>query len=259
MCPAARITITADGSDAAISNHHGSLPNDTVLMVDYSGQTVTPSWKPNPVGMVIFGVVANKAYAAAVADTPYALRGGYGPADLASLYWDASRSKRVPFSAVGRSGSSGTATAFDLLTGLDSSILTQAPGCPAISATSTTSTTTFKGLCDVGTTQKMLEFVNDDADAIGFAEIDAVAQYPNLSVLPIGGYQPDRADVLNGHYDFAAPEYLYTADNPSAQVSAFLSFLQSPAETAQLTAQDTGFIPCADLSGAVAGDCIVRQ
>jgi ABC-type phosphate transport system substrate-binding protein len=105
----------------------------------------------------------------------------------------------------------------------------------------------------------MLDFVNDNPNAIGFAEIDAVTQYPNLSVLPIGGVQPERSHVLDGTYDFAAPEYLYTAQNASPQVSAFLSFLQSPAETEQLAAQDAGFIPCADLSGAVAGDCTVPQ
>ena len=80
----------------------------------------------------------------------------------------------------------------------------------------------------------MLDFVNDNPNAIGFADIDAVVQYPNLSALPIGGVQPDRANVLDGTYGFAAPEYLYTTPNPSAQVSAFLSFLQSSAETAQL-------------------------
>jgi hypothetical protein len=107
-----------------------------------------------------------------------------------------------------------------------------------------------------GTTQEMLDFVNGNPDAIGFADIDAVTEYPNLSVVPINGYPPDQANVLSGNYKFDAPEYLYTTQDPSAQVSEFLSFLRSPAETAQLVAQDAGFIPCVDLSGAVAGDCL---
>jgi ABC-type phosphate transport system substrate-binding protein len=64
--------------------------------------------------------------------------------------------------------------------------------------------------------------------------------------------------VLNGTYTFAVPEYLYTSDAPSAQVSAFLTFLRSPAEIAELAGQDSGFIPCADLKNAVADDCAVR-
>lgn len=36
-------------------------------------------------------------------------------------------------------------------------------------------------------------------------------------------------------------------------------FLRSPAEIAQLTDEDAGFIPCANLKDAVADDCAVRQ
>lgn len=263
LCPAARITITADGSDAAIRDNSTGLPDNTLLMVDYSGQlsqTVPTAWKANPIGMVIFGVVVNNAYSRIVAGT-YALRTGYSRADLAKLYQDASAGVSVPYAAVGRNENSGTAAAFDSWTGLDSTVLTGANGCPPISATTTDPGTqpSFKGLCDVGTTQKMLDFVNDNPNAIGFADIDAVTQYPSLFTLPIDGVPPDRAHVLNGSYGFTVPEYLYTTQHPSAQLSAFLAFLQSPVEAEQLMAHDAGFIPCADLSGAVAGDCGATQ
>jgi ABC-type phosphate transport system substrate-binding protein len=258
LCPASRITITSDGSDAAISNHPGPLPNDTVLMVDYSGQAVPGSWTANPVGMIIYGVVANRKYADTVAGTAYALRNGYGTADLADLYQVAAVGSSVPFIAVGRNGSSGTAAEFDSWTGLSTTVLRKAHGCPDISATATIPKPTRTGICVVGSTQKMLDFVNDNANAIGFADIDEVTEYPNVTVLPVGG-TPDQADVLNGTYTFAVPEYLYTSDRPSAQVAAFLSFLRSPAETAQLAAQNSGFIPCANLKGAVADDCTARQ
>ena len=263
-CHAARITITADGSDAAINNNRGALSNDTLLMVDYSGsagQNVPANWTPNPIGMVIFGIVTNNAYPSAVAGSLYSLHTGYSRADLAKLYQDAGSGKPVPYAAVGRDGNSGTAAAFDSWTGLESGVLTGAEGCPPISATSTTPApeAAFTGLCDVGTTQKMLDFVNDNPDAIGFADIDAVTQYPSLSTLPIDGVPADRAHVLNGTYGFTTPEYLFTTEHPSAQLSAFLSFLQSPVEAEQLTAHDAGFIPCADLSGAVAGDCTVTR
>jgi hypothetical protein len=101
----------------------------------------------------------------------------------------------------------------------------------------------------------MLDYINDTSNAVGFAEIDAIEQYPNVSALTIDGAKPNQADVINGTYKFAVPEYLYTAETPSVQVQSFLAFLQSPAETAQLAGQDAGFIPCDQLSGAVAGDC----
>jgi ABC-type phosphate transport system substrate-binding protein len=258
LCPASQITITADGSDAAINNHRGPLPNDTVLMVDYSGQAVPGSWTANPVGMIIYGVVANREYATAVAGTAYALRNGYGTADLANLYQVASTGSSVPFIAVGRSGGSGTAAEFDSWTGLGTAVLKKAPGCPDISATATAPKTTHTGICVVGSTQKMLDFVNDNANAIGFADIDEVTEYPDVTVLPVGGI-PDQADVLNGTYTFAVPEYLYSSGSPSAAVSTFLSFLRSPAETTQLAARNSGFIPCANLKSAVAGDCTVRH
>jgi ABC-type phosphate transport system substrate-binding protein len=256
LCPAARITITADGSDSAISTNRSGLHDNTMLMVDYSGQSVPASWQPAPIGMVIFAVVANRSFADTVAGTPDEVPpAGYTPPELAKVYRDAS-GPGASFVAVGRGGSSGTAAEFDQWTHLDPQILANAGGCPDISAAAATPTT-FSGVCTVGTTQKMLAFVNDNPRAIGFADIDAVTQYPNLQVLPVGGVAPDRSHVLDGTYGFTVPEYLYTTANPAPQVASFLSFMQSPAETARLTDENAGFIRCADLGGAVAGDCTV--
>ena len=71
---------------------------------------------------------------------------------------------------------------------------------PDISATATTPNTTRTGICVVGSTQKMLDFVNDNANAIGFADIDEVTAYPNVTVLPVGATPEYQADVLNGTY-----------------------------------------------------------
>jgi ABC-type phosphate transport system substrate-binding protein len=105
----------------------------------------------------------------------------------------------------------------------------------------------------------MLAYVNADQNAVGFGDLDSITQYPYLTTLAIGGFLPDRANVIAGRYKFAVPEVLYTSANPSPQVADFLAFLQSPVETAELAAQDAGFIPCSDLSGAVAGDCGLNQ
>jgi ABC-type phosphate transport system substrate-binding protein len=110
----------------------------------------------------------------------------------------------------------------------------------------------------------MLAYVNTYANAIGFADVDEISEYPNLKTVPIqsdssGGVstfvQPSVATVNSGTYGFATPEDLYTSQNPSLQVSAFLSFLNSPAEMKQLATQNQGYIPCDDLGTADAGDC----
>lgn len=268
-CPALDINVVADGSDQVINEHSNAgaaLPADTIAMVDSSGQQVPNGWTANHVGMVIFGVVVNNRFPAAVSGTvwgPQEVKDSAGqevesyPKDtLASLYSNASAG-HAPYIAVGRSANSGTASAFDSWLGLGSSLLNSAANCGSISSTITDDNAKVgtSGLCTVGTTQEMLAYVNANPNAIGFAELDAISQYPYLTVLAVGGALPDRTDVLNGSYEFAVPEVLYTAKTPSAQVSHFLTFLQSQSETTELAALDAGFIPCADLSGAVAGDC----
>jgi len=154
---------------------------------------------------------------------------------LASLYSSAAAG-HCPYVAVGRSANSGTASAFDSWLGLGAGLLNNAATCGSTSSTITNDNggATASGLCTVGTTQEMLAFVNSNPNAVGFAELDAVSQYPYLAVLAVGGALPDRTDVLNGSYGFAVPEVLYTAKNPSSQVTHFLTFLPSQSETDEL-------------------------
>jgi hypothetical protein len=85
----------------------------TILMVDESGQSVPAAWKPNPVGMVIFAVVANNAFAASVStDATFQIpQGGYSAVGVGGLYRQAADG-RVPYVAVGRTAGSGTALEF---------------------------------------------------------------------------------------------------------------------------------------------------
>ena len=269
QCPALDINVIADGSDRVIANHSAAgsaLPDDTIAMVDSSGQTVPSDWTATRVGLVVFGVVANNRFPATVAGTladPSQIDDSaghevesYSTDGLGQLYQQASAGG-VPYVAVGRSSNSGTAAEFDKLVGLDSSVLDTAKSCGPTSSTITDddASASTTGLCTVGTTQEMLAYVNANPNAIGFAELDAVSQYPYLSVLAIGDAMPDRADVIDGNYRFTAPEVLYTGRNPSAQVTHFLTFLQSRAELDELSSLDAGFIPCADLGSAVAANC----
>lgn len=269
QCPALDIHLVADGSDQVIADHStaGSpLAADTIAMVDSSGQQVPAGWTADHVGMVVFGVVVNNRFPATVAGTvwgPQEVKDSAGrevqsyPKDTLSSLYSSAAAGHSPYVAVGRSANSGTASAFDSWLGLGAGLLDNAATCGSTSSTITNDNggASASGLCTVGTTQEMLAYVNANPNAIGFAELDAVSQYPYLTVLAVGGALPDRTDVLNGSYEFAVPEVLYTAKNPSSQVAHFLTFLQSQSETDELAALDAGYIPCADLSGAVAGDC----
>jgi ABC-type phosphate transport system substrate-binding protein len=104
------------------------------------------------------------------------------------------------------------------------------------------------GVCLEGTTMELLTYVNDTPNAIGYAESDALPFFPDVSTIPINGYEPTRQNVLDGNYPFFTTEHLYTKGNPSGLEHDLISFLKSQYETTQL--RDTEFIACADLDGS---------
>src|SRR5581483_6572030 len=101
-------------------------------------------------------------------------QGGYSAVGVGGLYREA-QDANVPYVAVGRTSGSGTALEFDKWAQLAPAVLNDAPACPALSAESTAAAPAAKtGICDVGSTQKMLDYINDTSNAIGFAEIDGL-------------------------------------------------------------------------------------
>lgn len=93
----------------------------------------------------------------------------------------------------------------------------------------------------------LLEYVNSTANAIGYAEADALPFFPNVGTIPVNTYEPIREDALSGNYPFVATEYLYTAGEPAGLTANYLDFLTSDPMTAQLRGH--GFIGCSDVGG----------
>jgi ABC-type phosphate transport system substrate-binding protein len=109
-------------------------------------------------------------------------------------------------------------------------------------------------VCLAGTTMDVLQYVSATPDAIGYAEDDAIAFFPNVSAIPVDGYAPTRANALAGTYRFLATEHLYTYGQPTGLAADLIGFLTSAPVIAQL--RDTSFIACADLTGsALSADC----
>jgi phosphate transport system substrate-binding protein len=139
---------------------------------------------------------------------------------------------------VGRSSASGTREAFvsQVLNGDDRAEQSAGP-CPSAS-----------GVCLEPTTMGLLSYVNQTPDAIGYAEADALPFFPDVGAIPVNGYEPTRANALNGSYTFLATEHLYTDNIPSGLTADLINFLTSPPVTRQL--RDTSFISCSDLGGS---------
>jgi ABC-type phosphate transport system substrate-binding protein len=151
------------------------------------------------------------------------------------------------FAPVGRSSVSGTRESFvnDLQNG-DDKPEQKAGRCPSAS-----------GVCLEDTTMHLLTYVNQTPNAIGYAEADALPFFPDVGAIPVGGYEPNRANALNGHYTFLATEHLYTNGIPGGRTADLINFLTSKAVTAQL--RDTSFIGCSDLGGSkLSGNCSAR-
>jgi phosphate transport system substrate-binding protein len=72
----------------------------------------------------------------------------------------------------------------------------------------------------------LLSFVNETANAVGYAEVlQPATGYANVSVISIDGIAPTPANVLDGTYGFWMVEHLYTAAHPSTLAKEFLDFL----------------------------------
>jgi len=94
----------------------------------------------------------------------------------------------------------------------------------------------------------LLTYVDQTPAAIGYAEADALPFFPDVGAIPVNGYEPTRANALDGRYTFLATEHLYTNGIPSGLVAGLISFLASQPVTDQL--RDTSYIACADLGGS---------
>ena len=244
-CPGAQVTVRAVGSVQGLADlEHNTGTTPVVAMYDgLPGRAPDPQYVGRAVGVIIFAVVGNRSLPANLFT---AGDGGMTDQQIAQAFSDP-HAGGLNFAPVGRSSVSGTREAFvsDLLNG-DDSPEQKAARCPSAS-----------GVCLQDTTMNLLTYVNQTPNAIGYAEADALPFFPNVGAIPVNGYEPNRANALNGHYTFLATEHLYTNGIPAGLAADLINFLTSKAVTAQL--RDTSFIGCADLGGPnLSGACSTR-
>jgi len=236
-CPGAQITVRGTGSVQGLTDleqNQGTTP----LIAMYDGlpeQPPDPRFVQRPVGVIIFAVVGNRSLPANL--FAVGSGGGLTDAQITRAYADP-HAGGLDFVPVGRSSVSGTRAAFvrDVLNGNDAA--EQGGGrCPSA-----------RGVCLEPTTMDLLTYVDQTPGAIGYAEADALPFFPDVGAIPVNGYEPTRANALDGHYTFLATEHLYTNGIPSGLVADLISFLASQPVTDQL--RDTSYIACADLGGS---------
>lgn len=244
-CPDAQITVRGVGSVQGLADLEQNTSTTPVIAM-YDGlpeQAPDAQYTARAVGVIIFAVVGNRSLPANL----FAVGNGGGLTDQQiSQAFEDPHAGGLDFAPVGRSSVSGTREAFvnDVLNGDDRSEQ-EAGSCP--SAT---------GVCLEATTMDLLSYVNETPDAIGYAEADALPFFPDVGAIPVNGYQPTRANALNGDYTFIATEHLYTDGIPSGLTADLIDFLTSPAVTAQL--RDTSFVACSDLGGSKLGGTCSR-
>ncbi|HUN36614.1 MAG TPA: substrate-binding domain-containing protein [Trebonia sp.] len=106
--------------------------------------------------------------------------------------------------------------------------------------------------CTAGSTAQVLNFVNGTPNAIGYAEIyGLLSSDPDVTPLSIGSGSPTSTDVLNGSYNYWTIEHLYSAPQPTALATDFLSYLID-----NYFASVSGVIPCSQDPGKkLEADC----
>lgn len=101
--------------------------------------------------------------------------------------------------------------------------------------------------CEVGTSEEVLNRVNDIDGAIGYAGLGLARKHTGLTVVELDGIAPGTAQIAAGDYKFWEVEYAYTyrVPEPDSLQEAFLDYLRSAGARTILARE--GLIPCADL------------
>ena len=246
-CPAAAISVSAiatfNGLNAVAAQDPAGKsavadPPEQMAMSDGPAPNGYPTLTGNPVAVILFAVVVNKATKIYNLTT----------AQLRDIWlgkitnWKQLNGPDLPISIVARTTASGTRRTFD------DKILKQAE--PAFSSYNCLSKNAVQNAkvirCEVTDTGTLLARVNSIPGAIGYAQISDAAAYPNVSLTKINGSDSTIDAVKAGAYPYWTVEYLYTAGPPSAGSLAadFLGYMQSVAASDRLRAAD--YTPCND-------------
>lgn len=240
QCPGTDVVLEATNSSAGLDRLRANTAAESIAMVDtVAGQPLERGLAAHRVGVLVYAVVANRALATGPGSGESLWDRGLRQEQLAQIFAgeeadDEGGLLADPPVAVVRAGGSGTRHAFEeRVTGGKSPA--SAPPC-APGAT---------GVCSVGSTMELLDYVNRTPNAIGYAEADALPFFPNVRTVPINSTSPAKGDVLDGDYPFWASEVLYTRPGAAGLTRNFLDFLRSRGVSKLL--EGPGFLPCREL------------
>ena len=207
------------------------------MIAMFNGETSSaPFLTPDPLGVLIFSVVAHT--------------GLYSGSDISSselkrLFLQGGEPGKV---AVGRQAGTGTrSTLLGFLQRQGAGPKVSGNSCPPPAGSA---------VCTEYTNTKLLSFVNETRNAIGYAEVDQEsnghpAGYPDASVLSINGIAPTPANVRNGSYDFATVATLYMPPHPSALAKSFYQYLLQYVAANQ----SDGLITCSGVPKRLEANC----
>lgn len=240
QCPATDVVLEAAGSQEGLKELRANTAAETIAMVDtVAGQEPEKGLDAHTVGVIVFAVVANQSLAQDLGPGQSLWDLGLSQNQLRQIFTEGGfrdedgRMARTPVAVV-RADGSGTRNAFEeRVTGGQGT-----PPAPRCTAGST-------GVCSVGSTMELLDYVNRTKNAIGYAEANALPFFPNVRTVPINGTAPTKDSVLDGDYPFWASEVLYTREGASGLTRNFLDFLRSRGVSKLLEGQ--GFLPCREL------------
>jgi ABC-type phosphate transport system substrate-binding protein len=207
------------------------------MIAMFNGETSSaPFLTPDPLGVLIFSVVAH---------TGLYPGSNITSSELKRLFLQGGEPGKV---AVGRQA--GTGTRITLLRFLQR----QGPG-PRVSGNSCPPPA-GSAACTEHSNMRLLGFVNETRNAIGYAEVDQEsnghpAAYPDTSVLSIDGIAPTPANVRNGSYDFATVATLYMPPHPSALAKNFYKYLLQYIAANQ----SDGLITCSGVPKRLQANC----
>jgi phosphate transport system substrate-binding protein len=225
----------AAGSGAA------PAPGGTVQMAMSDGEAPSgyPSLRGQPVAVILFAVVVNRATGILNLSTAQ-LRDIF---DGSVTNWKQVGGANLPVKIVARASGSGTRRAFDLeiLDGAEPS----ASSYNCVSKNELPQAKVTK--CEVTDTGTLLQRVDSIPGAIGYAQVSDANTESKLRPIAINGWAATFDDAKAGSYPFWTVEWLYTAGPPpkGSLAADFLDYITGITAAEILRIND--YTPCVDL------------
>jgi ABC-type phosphate transport system substrate-binding protein len=237
-CSAATLNIAAHGSLEGILALRRANPSDSAGLVAFSdGAAVgtTDQLQRRPVAVLIFAVVVNRSVGLTTLTTAQLRDITTG----AVRNWAQLGGANLPIRLVGRGADSGSREAFEtyVLHGPEAPVSSNS----CINIDRATVSPVIR--CERQTTGEVLDEVDRQPGAVGYADATDAARYNNLIRVRLDNTEP-TPDYLQRGYPFWTIEYAYTNGVPQVQSlqDRYLDYLSSDAAARRL--REAAYIPC---------------